>query len=397
MANCGCKPCSKPLPKKTKVCKSFSICVGNKTLIWDGDCATVQDRQYQIPNGTYTSITFENGCIVAVGQATIPQYTPQQCCDTGTSTISPSNTNNLSASKTRGNLVSIQNGVLTVTPLWDNANGIIKVDGYGTADQPWKMGLKLSKAAGNILKENTDGLFANVFFKDSETVKVAGKGTPQDPYLFTTKSSSQGSSSLNDLNEEEYGKQGITIREDGRVEVSKGFELTSNLSFSSDAFTVDNNFMGTSVKVDLQKLMVALEPYLRALGYCKCNEKPVTNNVPSNSGGSNTGNGSNTGGGLSEASEVNGNSGSGDTTPPAPPAPPAPTRNPVQEWVAQYRVTDYERRSRDDVTYVSYETREILKIDGVATDQIRNYRSYHRVSATSTHRRTDWIDGVFNP
>ena len=72
MANCGCKPCSKEMPASKTKCKQFSLCVGNKSLHYDGNCLFVTDRKYKIPDGTYTSITFKNGCITGVDKAPLP-------------------------------------------------------------------------------------------------------------------------------------------------------------------------------------------------------------------------------------------------------------------------------------------------------------------------------------
>lgn len=306
--NCGCKPCGKPLPKATKVCKPFSFCAGNKMIIWDGDCLYEQERTFQIPDGTYTSITFTGGCITAVGQAPIQQYTPQQCCDSDNTPDTPQGGSNLTASKEQGNLAVIRNGVITVKPMWD-AVGNIQISGNGTVDKPWKPSIRISKDPSNTLAELADGLYANTHFKSSPTVTVSGKGTKLDPYQFSVKGSE---ATLPEINKDEYSKQGITIREDGRVQVEDGLKLVTNLSFNNDAFTVDDTPQGTTVNVDLAKLMAALEPHLRQLGYCKCDEKPSTP-APTprpNSGGGlsegtevrpNTGNG---GGGLSDAAEL---------------------------------------------------------------------------------------------
>lgn len=270
--NCGCKPCAKPLPKATKVCKPFSFCSGNKTIIWDGDCLYEQDRIYQIPNGTYTSITFTDGCITAVGQAPIPQYTPQQCCDGEGNTGGQQGGSDLTVGKVQGNLAVIQNDMLTVKPLWDN-NGNIIVQGFGTAAKPWKPSIRISKDKSNTLSELSDGLYANTHFKTSSTVTVSGKGTKIDPYEFSVKGAEV---TLPQINKDEYSKQGITIQEDGRVKVEEGLKLVTNLTFSDDMFVVADTPQGTTVNVDLARLMVALEPHLRQLGYCKCDEKPST-------------------------------------------------------------------------------------------------------------------------
>lgn len=263
--NCGCKPCAKPLPKATKVCKPFSFCSGNKTIVWDGGCLYEQDRTYQIPDGTYTSITFTGGCITAVGLAPIPQYTPQQCCDGEGNTGGQQSGSDLTVGKAQGNLAVIQNNTLTVKPMWDN-NGIITVDGYGTADKPWKPKVKISKQQGNNIQELSDGLFANTYFKTTTSVEVKGSGTAKDPYTFTVKGAEP---KLDEINKDEFAKEGITIREDGRVAVEEKLMLVTNLSFNNESFTINDTPSGTTVNIDLQKLVQALDPHIQRLGYTK--------------------------------------------------------------------------------------------------------------------------------
>lgn len=249
MANCGCKPCSKPLPNKTKNCKPFTMCVGNKTFVWDGDCAYIQDREFQIPDGTYTSITFTNGCITGVGQAPIQQYTPQACC--GEDEVkNQGDTNGLEVSNVLGNLANIQNGVLSVTPVW-NANGNVEVTGLGTADRPWKVGVKISKKPGNTLVEETDGLFANLFFNSTDTVEVTGVGTKANPYRLDVKGAD---AKLPIINKTEIEGNGFTIDTFGRWKTDSDLSLVTNLKFDHKAFTIVNQGVSTLIMVDDQLL-----------------------------------------------------------------------------------------------------------------------------------------------
>ncbi|ETD72768.1 hypothetical protein V757_02180 [Pelistega indica] len=65
-----------PLPP----CQEVAFCAGNYTISFDGRCLHKSPRAYQIPNGTYSTVTFEDGCIVGVGQVAPAQYTPNECC-----------------------------------------------------------------------------------------------------------------------------------------------------------------------------------------------------------------------------------------------------------------------------------------------------------------------------
>ena len=183
MANCGCKPCSKPLPNKVKKCKPFSICVGNKTLAFDGECLTVTERQYQVPDGTYTSITFVGGCITGVGQAPLPVYTPQACCDGESNTNHSQNSEGVSVGKSKNNILMMNGNSLYVEPSWDNAK-TISITGNGTTNKPWKPEVKISQQNGNRLEVKNDGLYAAVKFSTSPNVTITGSGTEVDPYRF---------------------------------------------------------------------------------------------------------------------------------------------------------------------------------------------------------------------
>ena len=249
MANCGCKPCKTEIPKKPKTCKPFSICVGNHSLIWDGYCTSIVKRKYQIPNGTYTSVTFEDGCIIGVGQAPIPQYTPQACCD-GETVEQVGGTQDLTRAKGVNNLVTITNGAISVEPMWD-ANGNIKVEGNGTPDKPWKPSVRISAKTGNTLKMENDGLFANLFFKTTDTVTVTGKGTSLEPYQLDVKGAE---AKLAEINKEEVEGNGFTIDKQGRIKADPDLAIVTNLEFDSDAFTVMNAGTKTLVVVDEQKL-----------------------------------------------------------------------------------------------------------------------------------------------
>lgn len=246
MANCGCKPCGKPLPSKAKKCKPFSICVGNKTLVFDGECLSVLDRQYQIPDGTYTSITFTKGCVTNVGTAPIPEYTPQACCDGEDVAKDDKSGVNVSVAKGKNNLVTMNNGALAVEPVWGNSKTII-MTGNGTADKAWVQEVKLSKEKGNRLEVKNDGLYAAVSFATSPNVTITGSGTDIDPYKFTIEGAD---AKLPEINKEESEGNGFTIDKFGRFKTDGEVSLVSNLEFTSSAFTVVNAGTKTQVIVD---------------------------------------------------------------------------------------------------------------------------------------------------
>lgn len=250
MGDCGCKPCSKPIPVNPKACKPFTMCVGNYSFIWDGSCASIQPRTYTIPDGTYTSITFTDGCITDVGTAPLPQYTPQQCCDTGLDAPKNNTGVTLSSSNTVGNLAVVQNNTVEVVPTWDT-QGNIKVEGNGTADRPWKPSVRVSKQQGNNLVEKNDGLFANLFFETTNTVDVKGVGTQQDPYKLDVKGAD---AKLPAINKTDVEGNGFTIDEYGRWKVDGDLKVVTNISFDHEAFKVVDRGDSTVIMVDAPML-----------------------------------------------------------------------------------------------------------------------------------------------
>lgn len=249
MSNCGCKPCKQNITSIATKCETFSVCIGNKTLTFDGTCISLSDRQYKIPDGTFTSVTFEGGCIVGVGQAPIPVYTPQACCD-GESTSTTTSSTSIKVSPSTKNLATITNGVLSVEPIWDTS-GLISVNGTGSADSPWKPTIKLSNADGNVLTSKSDGLYAQTSFKTSDTVTVTGKGTSTDPFKFDVK---QPSAKLDEINKENITGNGYTITKTGLIKADNDLTLVTNLTFDNSAFTVVDRGDTTLVMVDDTKL-----------------------------------------------------------------------------------------------------------------------------------------------
>lgn len=254
MAKCGCKPCSQPIVDKKKGCKPFSMCVGNNTLVFDGECLSVIKRKYTIPNGTYTSITFEDGCITGVGNAPIPVYTPQACCDgegsSDNTTGTGSTTGSITAARGRKNLAVMNNGSISVEPQWGNS-GIITVGGDGTVDKPWLPKLKISKGKGNRLEEKNDGLYAGINFGTSDNVEITGTGTELDPWKFNIKGAD---AKLPEINKETTVGNGFEIDKEGRIKTEGEVNFVTNLEFTSDAFTVLNAGEKTQIVVNEQKL-----------------------------------------------------------------------------------------------------------------------------------------------
>lgn len=250
MANCGCKPCSKELPDAKRKCKEFSLCVGNKSLHYDGNCLYVTDRKFKIPNGTYTSITFQEGCIVGVGEAPLPVYTPQACCD-GVTPTNVVQTEPLTTAEEVGNLAKIENNKLTVNPAWKNSD-TVTVGGNGSTDKPWKASVALDPTH-NRISSSSKGLKVELEFADSDTVSIEGTGSKDSPYKFNVNTIR---ASLPEINAQEVVGNGFTITKTGLIKADSNLNIVTNLEFVSDAFTVINTGVSTQVVVN--------EPMLRS-------------------------------------------------------------------------------------------------------------------------------------
>ena len=135
------KPCEPtPTPKPEPCSLAFDLCVGDRTLKWDGFCPTVE-RPRHTPDGTYTSVTVVDGCVVGYGYADEATYTPPYC--------NPNPTH----CQESGTGVS---SVTTVSPSPDNT-----------------------------LTQTSGGLFARTYVQGGTGVEVGGTGTINSPYVVS--------------------------------------------------------------------------------------------------------------------------------------------------------------------------------------------------------------------
>lgn len=157
------KPCEPaPTPKPEPCSPAFDLCVGDHTLKWDGFCTTVE-RTRHTPDGTYTSVTVVDGCIVGYGYADEVTYTPPYC--------------NPNPVHCQGQVTSVN---YTVSPNSDNS-----------------------------LVESSSGLFARTFVQGKGNIAVSGKGTVQNPYTISFSGNSEKTTVV--------GEAGITHRESGGI------------------------------------------------------------------------------------------------------------------------------------------------------------------------------------
>lgn len=142
----------------------FDICVGDNTFTWDGTRATL-NRVRRTPDGTYTSVTVVNGCIVGYGYADEPTYTPPYC--------NPNPTH----CQTGGSSGSSGSG-------W---NGVI------------------SPNVDNSIKLTSSGLYARTYIQGAGGISVVGTGTVTNPYIISGGSGAAGSGGVSAV----VGRNGI--------------------------------------------------------------------------------------------------------------------------------------------------------------------------------------------
>lgn len=115
-------------------CPPVAFCAGNKHVSFDGRCLTVENRAYQIPDGSYSLITFEDGCIVAVGNLPPPAYTANQCCPPAGVDSAPPGADTVVSLDPKNLLRSTPSGLI-VTPQIIGRG--VDVTGSGTSSDPF--------------------------------------------------------------------------------------------------------------------------------------------------------------------------------------------------------------------------------------------------------------------
>lgn len=212
MADLDCKkpqPCDQPqLPEPIPCSQPFDLCVGDRTLRWDGFCPTVE-RNRRTPDGTYTSVTVVDGCIVEYGHADAPTYTPPYC----------------------------------------NPNPAHCQGGGSMAD------LKVSPAPDNSLTQTASGLYARTYVQGGTGITVSGTGTVADPYAVSmTPATHTGATTA------VIGRNGIVSETTNNGITFLGLEesgVKTGVYDITDQFTVDRFGRITSVVQRQDPLIIA--------------------------------------------------------------------------------------------------------------------------------------------
>lgn len=210
MSNLDCKkpqPCPKPdttTPTTPQATPAFSVCIADYTLHWDGTHATLE-RTRVTTDGTYGSITLQDGCVVGYGDCEIPTYTPPYC-----------NPN--------------------PAPCNDGTGG-----GKGTT-------ATVSPRAGNQLATDAYGLYAKAYVQGGTGVTVTGHGTQSSPYMVSMAENTGGSTDGKIV-----GQGGISVEQRGGVYFLSmpRAELTAG---KYGAFTINEYGQITGVDNDIATL-----------------------------------------------------------------------------------------------------------------------------------------------
>ena len=210
MSNLDCKkpqPCPKPdttTPTTPQATPAFSVCIADYTLHWDGTHATLE-RTRVTTDGTYGSITLQDGCVVGYGDCEIPTYTPPYC-----------NPN--------------------PAPCNDGTGG-----GKGTT-------ATVSPRAGNQLATDDYGLYAKAYVQGGTGVTVTGHGTQSSPYMVSMAENTGGSTDGKIV-----GQGGISVEQRGGVYFLSmpRAELTAG---KYGAFTINEYGQITGVDDDIATL-----------------------------------------------------------------------------------------------------------------------------------------------
>lgn len=203
------KPCLPgSVPEPVPCSEPFDLCVGDRTLHWDGFCPTVE-RSRHTPDGTYTSVTVVDGCVVGYGYAEEATYTPPYCA--------PSPTH-------------CQGGGSEV--------GSVSV----------------SSSTDNTLVQTSGGLFARTYVVGGTGVTVGGTGTVTSPYVISAASGSANSGGTL------VGRSGVVVTPSEAGVTYVGLEdsgAKAGVYDITDQFSVDRFGRITSVTERSEPLITA--------------------------------------------------------------------------------------------------------------------------------------------
>lgn len=140
-------PPDEPVVTVAPATPAFTVCVGDYKLEWDGTRLT-KTRVHNTPDGTYGSVTLQDGCVVSYGEGEVPTYSPPYC----------------------------------------NPNPQPCPDGNQLAGQTFT----LSPRAGNLSVMDEFGLYTKAYIQAGSGIIITGSGTSSDPIVIKLSDSAGG-------------------------------------------------------------------------------------------------------------------------------------------------------------------------------------------------------------
>ena len=230
-----CEP--EPAPAPVPCSPAFDLCVGDHTLHWDGFCPTVE-RPRHTPDGTYTSVTVVDGCIVGYGYAEEATYTPPYCnpnpthCqETGTGA-----TADVKISASPDNTLTQTSGGLFTRSYVQGGNGVT-VGGTGTVTNPYTVSLSTSTTTGGtVAVVGRNGLVSETTNTGVTYVGLEDSGVKTGVYDVTDQ-----------FTVDRFGRiVAVTPRQDPLVSAGSGLEAVNqgdSVQIGHPTNNIDNNMV----------------------------------------------------------------------------------------------------------------------------------------------------------
>lgn len=224
MNNCDKPICDPCVTEVEPICKNpsyptpaepidpVSWCGFGYTYTFNG--VTIARTGTPLPDGTYTSFTVSGGCVVEVGQAPVPAYTPSDCCEPAGGDSGDGGVVDIDVSNLPCNLISVQPDGL-FAGLTVQAGSGVTVSGCGTSTSPLVISATSSGGGGSTYTAsttsgnlatvnnttNTIGAFLYTTAGDGVTITGTGAfGNPLNVSMDMDSVVSQVSSPLGSIN-----------------------------------------------------------------------------------------------------------------------------------------------------------------------------------------------------
>ena len=154
--------------------QDFSFCLPFGAQLSQKDGVVSYTEGITPPDGVYSTFTLKDGCIISVGNITVPSYTASPCAPIPNPCDCESGSGNISISTKAGNLSYLDTSGNLYTGITVEGNGV-SVTGKGTANDPLVITAS-SSSAGNI-----------TIHAGNDAITVSGSGSTNDPVVVSHK------------------------------------------------------------------------------------------------------------------------------------------------------------------------------------------------------------------